>query len=152
MQARNLEVFNSGHQLKQTHMCPICGKQFERNDGLMIHMSKMHPYDETETLLNLCHICGKTYKGHPNVLVQHIQRIHVNPTTKKAKKRHSNIDRSDLKFPCSICGKKFETKALLDQHSKTHEEKAHRCDWCDRRFTFKNTLLVHMKTCKQNNL
>merc|ERR1719341_1559393 len=63
-------------------------------------------------------------------------------------KQHMRIRHIEERpFPCSSCGKSFQTKQRLQQHMKIHEEvKQYKCEFCERRFTTKAHLERHIYT------
>ncbi|XP_077112599.1 uncharacterized protein LOC143767940 [Ranitomeya variabilis] len=74
------------------------------------------------------------------------------PTTKENESHKRGIKKQTApkakkSFPCSECGKYFNTKALLDNHQKTHtDEKPFSCSECGKCFNRKKCLVRHQRT------
>ena len=42
---------------------------------------------------------------------------------------------TNIKWTCDLCDKDYASKKLLQGHMKSHEQKRHRCDYCEAEFT-----------------
>ncbi|KAG1704455.1 Zinc finger protein Gfi-1b [Nymphon striatum] len=105
-------------------LCWICGHMAENSASAKKHMVTNH-----ETQAPSCKICDKTYKNH-NILKMHIKLVHY-PTP--------------VFYECQICSNKFNRKAHLKRHLRTHDpERSHKCSLCDYRGVEKSDLTKHM--------
>ncbi|GAB6018717.1 hypothetical protein CHUAL_000393 [Chamberlinius hualienensis] len=103
-------------------ICPTCNFMVEQPFTLRRHMQK-HITSRTT-----CTICGKTYKD------RYIMRIHMRMVHMPAK----------VQFECPLCKKKFNRKAHLGRHLRTHNPaKQYKCSKCDYRGTEKSDVTKH---------
>ncbi|VVC99041.1 unnamed protein product [Leptidea sinapis] len=94
--------------------------------------------DRQDTQLITCEQCGKELRGL-RLYSQHFRRVHP--------------DKNRTKYPamktpsmCELCGKIFQSVALLKDHMWVHTgEKRFKCDRCDKSFTQKTNLVLHMR-------
>ncbi|XP_017100903.2 zinc finger protein weckle [Drosophila bipectinata] len=88
-------------------VCDCCGKQLKTFSSLVEH--KLVHTDEKPCI---CTICNAGFKNKARLKV-HIQ-THGEPS-----------------FVCNICGKKLQTRAILNKHKYVHiEERRFKCDIC----------------------
>ncbi|VVC99039.1 unnamed protein product, partial [Leptidea sinapis] len=106
----------------------ILGRKIERR----------HVDRQADTQLITCEQCGKQVRGLRQY-IQHFKRVHP--------------DKNRTKYPamktpsmCELCGKIFQTTALLKTHMLVHTgEKSFKCDECNKSFSQKTNLVVHMR-------
>ncbi|XP_071084642.1 uncharacterized protein [Haliotis cracherodii] len=79
-----------------------------------------------------CEHCPREYKYLTSL------RAHV-------KKDHTG----DSLYKCTICGAKYQAKALYIGHMNKHSnKKGEKCPLCGKEFQYKHNMITHMKTCK----
>ncbi len=117
----NLHLTNKGRSFR----CSICGLYLRSRFELLSHMVGHTVVAPSYT----CEICDKRFKSN-RVLVAHV-KSHF-PTT--------------VKFVCDICDKVFRKAYDLRVHKETHSSyKPNECFHCGKRFSYKNTLVRHIK-------
>ena len=105
-------LYNFQHKFpKYWEKIPSGGKLIEKF-GNQAHVSG----DPNEKVT--CRICGKMVTNCH--LSSHIRNAH----------------RTELNFPCDICGKVYGTDVYLYKHKRVvHGERKHKCEYCDKGFT-----------------
>ncbi|XP_021961651.2 zinc finger protein 724-like [Folsomia candida] len=113
---------------EKKYECSKCSKAFKANYELTQHMVTHDPGAEVK-----CEVCGKIYRNKFAL------------STHKSKLHNTMVGRR--RFPCTLYGKEFQTKAELDQHILTHPtEKPHKCSTCGRSFTHNSGMRLHEMT------
>ncbi|OXA62826.1 gastrula zinc finger protein XlCGF8.2DB-like [Folsomia candida] len=145
-------------------ICKICGKTLKNQRALLIHLSYTHGHQGE---MIPCEICSKAFKM-PGNLRQHMNSVHATTTRTKLPcsflgcdktffhnrhlTRHYNEQHSEnpTRFPCTICGKEFKSKNLLNRHHITHNMERIRlpCQYvgCGKGLLNKKDLLNHCKS------
>ncbi|XP_061742743.1 gastrula zinc finger protein XlCGF48.2-like isoform X2 [Nerophis ophidion] len=112
-----------GSQADKPFSCSECGKRFERNQSLNVHM-RTHTGEKPF----LCPICGKEFNRSHHLTA------------------HMRTHTGENPFSCSICGKDFNRRHHLRAHMRIHTgEKPFSCSICGRDFTQRNRFKKHMK-------
>lgn len=142
---------HNGNQISFT--CKICEKQFSHRSSMLRHQN-LHLKNRGK--LYKCSVCFLLVRSYSE-LVEHTnlhsstENTHVCDTCHKSykskkilgmhMKRHLNA-----KYVCDICDKQVHSKYELRIHQGTHNDyKLFECFHCDKRFSFKNTLMRHIK-------
>ena len=137
----------------QKYKCDICEKCFTQKWGLEKHLNRMH-VPKTITNQFSCKDCGKCF-GEKENLNQHARthdkKFLCNSCGKifaqnKQLTLHKESHHDTIKdFHCNICDKNF-TKNLYKAHIKNvHSDSKFKCENCDRAFTKKGNLNLHIK-------
>ncbi|CAG0887432.1 unnamed protein product [Cyprideis torosa] len=138
----------------ETPKCSHCGKVYPSKNALQRHVNRMH---ELGKEVVGCGICGKRYTRFN--LQRHLQLAHrptsgrfkcskclktfLNQTT--LRKHASSIHNEDLKYVCSVCGKKCSSAAVLRAHEDSHNDvKRHACETCHKSFTNSYSFRKHV--------
>lgn len=110
----------------RVHACRFCPKRFVQRQRLVEH-ERVH----TGSMPIKCPECDERFRRYSNML-HHKARVHLN---KKAKQED---------FVCN-CGEIYPTRAKLEWHQETHENKPKACPFCRERFTHRNSLTRHIR-------
>ncbi|CAN7995586.1 unnamed protein product [Ixodes hexagonus] len=104
-------------------ICPYCNYTAEHS-----YIVKRHMFRHTESGCK-CDICGKLYKDQ-YILKMHVKMVHM-PV--------------EVLFECNVCLKKFNRKAHLKRHVRTHNPtKPFKCQLCDYRGCERSDITKHM--------
>ncbi|KAJ8922320.1 hypothetical protein NQ315_004263 [Exocentrus adspersus] len=128
------------------HRCEYCSSIFESGEELNKH-KEIHPDSEYP-----CDDCGLTFKTAIEFCIHN--HLHVNAfkcpmcsfSTKSRGSIIGHIKRHEgqYNYHCTVCGKGFIGKALLETHEEIHLDiKRYICDVCGKRFTVGRYLEVH---------
>ena len=91
------EGFAQHFSMLSKYQCPSCGKVFQRDQSLKVHMESVH--------LNIrytCNVCTAVFT-QPGSLRRHVESVH---------ERRS--------YNCDLCNKVFNRKDLYQQHKRWH--------------------------------
>ena len=113
-------IYSTG---KRDHVCRICGKSFIQNTQLRAHL-----FHHTGENAYNCDICGKQFNRKTRMR-EHIEYIHL-----------------EKKMPtCNMCSKTFMRREDLGRHIESHiGERKHMCSICNRKFVTKAAARIHM--------
>lgn len=107
-----------------------------------------------------CTLCSAVFMTRSNLQSHHNlhlgerpYRCHACPrayTSYSALSRHTK-KHSDIQFICDYCNRSFNVKASLVSHMDTHRPlRKHGCEECGRRFSQKAALLLHINRVHRN--
>lgn len=122
----NFSIHLKRHLNIKNHLCRFCPKRFVIRQKLVEHM-RIH----TNQAPLKCMYCPDRFRRYSN-LIQHRNRVHLN-------KKPSRKD-----YVCD-CGEIFQSKAKLEWHQETHENRPKACPHCRERFTHRNSLTRHIR-------
>ncbi|XP_008194449.1 zinc finger protein 33B [Tribolium castaneum] len=115
------------HSGERKHICSFCGKGYITASDLY-HHEKIHANKRAYR----CHICPKAFNTSSDL---HKHKICVHQ------------DRSQWKYECSFCQRRFPLKTNLDTHTKTHTgERNFLCHLCDRKCINRSVLKRHIES------
>lgn len=94
-------------------ICETCGKEFATKRYLSDHTRRVHSVPDNPEILT-CDHCGKT-RTTRYALSKHIRNVHIVQPS-----------------PCTVCGKVFRNKPLLQAHMIYHKDykRIHFCPLC----------------------
>lgn len=105
-------------------ICPYCDHIGEQAYAIRRHVAR-----HTQPGACICPVCNKHYKD-PYILKMHVKMVHMP---------------AEVLFECSLCGKKFNRKAHLKRHARTHDpNKPLKCPLCDYRGCERSDITKHM--------
>lgn len=106
---------------RETDVCGVCGKHFESEKGLRLHL-------QTYIRTNDCEVCGKHFDGH------------------KQLEMHMRTHTGEKPYICTVCGKAFAQNGNLMGHMRVHTgERPYICSVCGQSFGFKEYMMAHMR-------
>lgn len=112
---------------ERIYVCSVCGLDFRKRNPYNDHLDEHIAASPDGTYE--CDICNVSFSDARQF------RIH--------KKTH-NV--SVKIWPCKVCGKKYSSKNLLDEHMNMHTgARPYKCPHCPKDFASKYTLTAHMK-------
>ncbi|GBM27899.1 Zinc finger and BTB domain-containing protein 47 [Araneus ventricosus] len=122
---RKLVMHLKTHEESDGFKCPFCESRFKTNKTLKTHVAT-HAGD----LPYLCSVCPSRFSAAIDLRNHAIRH--------KRKKR----------FSCEVCGKRYNSREHFEQHRSDHRsgKGSHRCNVCDRVFTFRSNLTKHKRT------
>ena len=121
MRAKGMLTDNSQNSLY--HFCEHCGKKFSDKHCLTNHINNQHLKKMTKLP---CSVCGVICQSRNQLLV-HMNRKH----------------RTDGRYQCNTCGKRFGAKNTLDRHQLVHNEPQLECRFCGKKVKKQENLLNH---------
>lgn len=106
--------------------CGHCTRTFDDNEGCRLHQMIFH----VKTLR--CPIEYREFNGNQAF------SIHL-------KNNHPELFGNDIKFKCSVCKMEFESLYTKLSHMKTCDKKTFACTHCDKKFSQKCYLTMHLR-------
>ena len=108
-------------------VCEICSKTYSNMANLKMHQESVH----FKNKMAACEICDKQFN--------HIRYL----------KAHMESHKSEGRFECSQCHRKFNTKASLINHIETHKAPDDRdykyvCNYCGKKYLYKSNYEDHL--------
>ncbi|XP_075989336.1 uncharacterized protein LOC142985191 isoform X10 [Anticarsia gemmatalis] len=121
--ANHIENVHRKDKLK----CPLCPEVLGNRYLKKRHMALVH---DCKSYQIVCELCAKIFTRN-NKYVQHKMRVHF----------------KEKNCTCEVCGHKAFNVDALNRHKVCHDEtKPYICEFCDKTFRRKRTLLIHMRT------
>ncbi|XP_035451021.1 zinc finger protein 25-like [Spodoptera frugiperda] len=136
--------------------CPKCPRKYGSAAFLEAHKSESH-------VMAVCSECGKTFKnkhtlkmhemGHQLTLVcPDCGRVYKNKATFKKHielnvcGKETRAHPSEAKYTCDYCNKKYTQKVSLRVHIQYEHGnyKSHICEWCGKKFWAQSRLKAHI--------
>lgn len=105
------------------HYCEHCGKRFTCPRIMRRHIKVKHMGYSTECR---CETCGEVCKNRDRLL-EHVNKNH----------------RTDSRYQCQICEKRFGSKNMLDRHQIVHNDPQFECKFCGKKVKKLESLKSH---------
>lgn len=90
-------------------------------------------------------IKAQNYRSDSDVN-QYLEKVICQQRLEKIEKRQSGI----ASFCCTICGKAFGYKHVLENHIETHTDNSYSCEICQKTFKTRNSLKSHLSQKHRN--
>lgn len=114
------------HDLR-LYICDVCGQEFRKRNELSVHVDEHVATEEGDFQ---CEVCNRIFNN------LRLFRIH--------KRMHYPQNKA---WTCDVCGKRYSSKNLLDEHLNTHTGmRPYVCQVCGKDFASKYTFKAHEKT------
>jgi len=133
---------NDGNTKERQNYCQICDENVETVKNTVFHIIENHH--------KTCPYCDMTLFD-PRTLRRHIDRKHkmvyneyltIRQKIKETIK--DDASRTNYKYACKICRKKFENPAGVRQHKLGHKTETFSCQICAQNFKWKRSLDRHL--------
>lgn len=129
--------------------CAHCDSKFSRKSNLMRHCEKFHSKNKSPE--QCCDYCGDTF-ATLRLMQTHKRQFHKRFECERCKKSYStkiylSIHSSGASVQCALCDSLFCNNTQLKDHSKSvHGSDEYKCEICEKKFSRKFSLTVHMKS------
>ena len=151
------------HHSKKLLKCEECGIEMEREVKLNNHKRshKTQPCNYCEIVFTISSLdkhkksCALNAKKETFSCDQCDYKCNMKATLHRHKKTHEEkekVEKESPILPCLVCGKIFDTKSHLRQHTRTHlpkitkEPEEYPCDLCEKNYDRKHYLVRHIKS------
>ena len=115
----------------KAHICRFCNHVFSDPSELVTHLLNVEKRDYCK----MCDLCSEVFTNKVTYKF-HLQKVH-------------HIQQNCPE--CPICGNFYKSNYFLKRHMNVHTlEKRFPCPMCGARFSQKDNMRSHMKTCKRN--
>ena len=75
---------------------------------------------------------------------KYLEKVTYQQRQEKMEKRNFTIQNTCTSFSCTICGKAFNYKHVLENHIETHMNNSYPCEICQKNFKTRNSLKSHL--------
>ncbi|KAG5887492.1 hypothetical protein JTB14_023678 [Gonioctena quinquepunctata] len=150
------------HSSERRYTCDICGKKFKYRNGLSVHKNIHVNFRGF-----MCDTCGQGFNTR-STLKTHMKLKHTDERNfqcpecdlsfkvkswldKHFSRKHTSNRTKD--YVCSLCGIAYLNKTTLTRHMSdkhTGTPVRHHCNVCEKSYTMRNKLNVHMQ--KKHNI
>ncbi|XP_014223163.1 zinc finger protein 431-like [Trichogramma pretiosum] len=140
----------------RVYICDLCGEFFKKRTELSQHYDDHVEREEGDFQ---CEVCNRIFSNlrlfriHKRVHYQQAKTWSCEQCGKKYNSKnlleeHTNTHTGNRPYVCEVCGKDFASKYSHRAHAKTHEARArpHECNQCSKTFLSQQNLTQHLKT------
>lgn len=146
------------------YVCEHCGRSFKSTIVLKRHQQQVHNTTPDDIKFYNCDTCEYTSSNKKSLQIH--EKNHIQESSyifncdecgkgfysRTTYEEHQLIHNDDKPFQCNLCPATFRYRQGLRLHAKLHQpdyippQKKHLCELCNKRFSRKQVLLVHMRT------
>ena len=147
----NLHIRNV-HTEPRNLLCPHCGRAYHTSCALSNHIRFKHKGGGNE-----CSICERKFKDNYGLKrhlssheekAQHCSICNKNFKNLKEHSKHCTKEKSEKRYTCHHCDKKYALRRCLKLHiKKTHETTPSYPCCCGKLFKYRSSLNRHKKAC-----
>ncbi|XP_050072952.1 zinc finger and SCAN domain-containing protein 12-like [Anopheles maculipalpis] len=146
---------HTGETVDKKFTCQICQKKCIRMSELQSHMMK-----HFRQFPHVCPLCTQRYSD-ATAFYDHFQAQHQQEMTFRelfdvlcenentmiiSGLELPDVEEKDGSFACSVCGKSYRGKTILERHKRKMHVKIFACPHCNRKFPYKSLLAKHLPT------
>ncbi|KAH8413478.1 hypothetical protein KR009_011472 [Drosophila setifemur] len=138
------------HLSGNEYACKLCEEPFMSALALRTHKHEMHGGPKKF----VCDCCGKRLKTFTSLVEHQLVHTDAKPCVcticnaafkNKARLRVHSQTHGEPSFTCNICGKKLQTRAILNKHKYVHmDERRFKCDICGTGCKNSTALKIHL--------
>ncbi|KAL3284273.1 hypothetical protein HHI36_018431 [Cryptolaemus montrouzieri] len=137
--------------------CKVCNRRFTFN-----YLLKIHFHNDIDMSEYICSLCGEIYSSEDD-LKTHKTNIHAEEaarlqcdecgkqyTYEGDLSRHIKTKHEGFIYKCEVCEKSFNNNQslkehILVKHDESYVKPKYPCTFCDKHFSCKKTLMLHVK-------
>ncbi|KAL4135991.1 hypothetical protein QTP88_007565 [Uroleucon formosanum] len=140
--------------IKKTNFCDFCNRKFLKRCYYTNHMRLKHNINTNIPKKITSTDCNKSIIRSEEIELNEYKNKLSVPINNKNGHLNNHVNKSDDKKSifCIFCNKHFAHLGALTNHTRIHENKTYKCQYCFMQFTKKGLYIMHEKTHVLKNL